>query len=137
MDIDIFDLLLTICLLMLDFTDRQGIAARLELGGHPIAAGDKVVMYFISADHDDAKFPNPYRFDLARDDNEHMAFGGGGPHFCLGAHLARREITILFEELLKRTSHIEQSGDPAYSVLGIGNPILVSLGKLPVRLKGA
>jgi cytochrome P450 len=66
-----------------------------------------------------------------------MSFGGGGPHFCLGAHLARREITILFEELLKRTSNIELIGDPSYSVLGIGNPILMSLGNLPVRLKAA
>jgi cytochrome P450 len=66
-----------------------------------------------------------------------MAFGGGGPHFCLGAHLARREITILFEELLARTARIELVGDPAYSVLGIGNPILQSLGRLPVQLKAA
>ena len=55
----------------------------------------------------------------------------------MAAHLARREITILFEELFKRTSHIEQIGDPTYSVLGVGNPILVSLGTLPVQLKGA
>ena len=53
------------------------------------------------------------------------------------AHLARREITILFEELLKRTAEIELVGEPSYSVLGIGNPILMSLGKLPVRLKAA
>jgi cytochrome P450 len=66
-----------------------------------------------------------------------MAFGGGGPHFCLGAHLARREITIFFEELFKRTSQIELIGEPRYSVLGIGNPILVSIGKMPVRLKAA
>ena len=66
-----------------------------------------------------------------------MAFGGGGPHFCMGAHLARREITILFEELLKRTADIELVGDLSYSVLGVGNPILVGLGNLPVRLKAA
>jgi len=77
------------------------------------------------------------RFDVRRKNNEHIAFGGGGPHFCLGAHLARREITILFEELLKRTSDIEQVGEPSYGVLGIGNPILMSLSKLPVRLKPA
>ena len=74
---------------------------------------------------------------MRRKKNEHVAFGGGGPHFCLGAHLARREIMILFEELLSRTAGIELVGDPAYSVLGIGNPILLSLGTLPVRLKAA
>jgi len=108
-----------------------------EIAGVPIAQGERVTLWYPSGNRDDSAFEDPFRFDIRRKPNEHMAFGGGGPHFCLGAHLARREITILFEELLKRTSHIEQIGDPAYSVLGIGNPILVSLGKLPVRLKAA
>ena len=108
-----------------------------EIGGMPIAKGDRLTLWYPSGNRDDAYFEDPFRFDIQRKRNEHISFGGGGPHFCLGAHLARREITILFEELLKRTSHIEQIGDPAYSVLGIGNPILVSLSKLPVRLKRA
>jgi len=106
-----------------------------EIGGAQIDAGDHVTLWYPSGNRDEAYFDDPFRFDIRRTPNEHMSFGGGGPHFCLGAHLARREITILFEELLKRTAEIEQVGDPAYSVLGIGNPILVSLGKLPVRLK--
>jgi cytochrome P450 len=114
------------------------VAARdTEIGGVPIAKGDRVTLWYPSGNRDNAYFEDPFRFDIRRKPNEHISFGGGGPHFCLGAHLARREITILFEELLKRTSHIEQVGDPAYSVLGIGNPILVSLGKLPVLLKPA
>jgi cytochrome P450 len=108
-----------------------------EINGVPIAKGDRVTLWYPSGNRDDAHFDDPFRFDIRRSPNEHMSFGGGGPHFCLGAHLARREITILFEELLKRTSHIELIGDPEYSVIGIGNPILVSLGKLPVRLKAA
>ena len=108
-----------------------------EIAGVPIAKGERVTLWYPSGNRDATVFEDPFRFDIRRKPNEHMSFGGGGPHFCLGAHLARREITILFEELLKRTSHIEQIGDPAYSVLGIGNPILVSLGKLPVRLKAA
>lgn len=107
------------------------------IAGVPIAKGDRVTLWYPSGNRDAEFFEDPFRFDIRRKPNEHMSFGGGGPHFCLGAHLARREITILFEELLKRTSHIEPTGDPSYSVLGIGNPILVSLGKLPVRLKAA
>ncbi len=116
---------------------KRTAAKDTEIAGVPIAQGERVTLWYPSGNRDDSVFEDPFRFDIRRKPNEHMAFGGGGPHFCLGAHLARREITILFEELLKRTSHIEQIGDPAYSVLGIGNPILVSLGKLPVRLKAA
>ncbi len=108
-----------------------------EIGGVPIQKGEKVTLWYPSGNRDEAAFDDPFRFDIRRQRNEHIAFGGGGPHFCLGAHLARREITILFEELLRRTSEIELIGEPTYSVLGIGNPILVSLGQLPVRLKPA
>lgn len=114
------------------------IAARdTEIAGVPIAEGDRVTLWYPSGNRDEALFEDPFRFDIRRRNNEHMAFGGGGPHFCLGAHLARREITIFFEELFKRTSHVELAGDVRYSVLGIGNPILVSIGKMPVRLKAA
>lgn len=116
---------------------KRIVAEDTKVGGVPLAKGDRVTLWYPSGNRDEAYFDNPFRFDIRRTPNEHMSFGAGGPHFCLGAHLARREISILFEELLKRTSHIEQIGDPAYSVLGIGNPILVSLGKLPVRLKPA
>jgi cholest-4-en-3-one 26-monooxygenase len=116
---------------------KRLVAEDTEIAGVPIAKGDRVSLWYPSGNRDEAFFEDPFRFDIRRKPNEHMSFGGGGPHFCLGAHLARREITILFEELLKRTSHIEQIGDPAYSVLGIGNPILVSLGNLPVHLKAA
>ncbi len=112
-------------------------AENTAIAGVPIARGDRVTLWYPSGNRDGDFFEDPFRFDIRRRPNEHMSFGGGGPHFCLGAHLARREITILFEELLRRTARIEQIGDPAYSVLGIGNPILVSLGKLPVRLKAA
>ena len=116
---------------------KRIVAEDTEIAGVPVAEGDRVTLWYPSGNRDEAVFEDPFRFDIRRERNEHMSFGGGGPHFCLGAHLARREITILFEELLKRTSDIELVGDPAYSVLGIGNPILMSLGKLPVRLKAA
>ena len=116
---------------------KRTAAEDTEVGGVPIAKGERLTLWYPSGNRDEAVFEDPYRFDIHRSPNEHMAFGGGGPHFCLGAHLARREITILFEELLKRTSEIELAGEPSYSVLGLGNPILLSLGKLPIRLKGA
>ncbi len=107
------------------------------IAGVPIAKGERVTLWYPSANRDGAFFEDPARFDIRRTNNEHVAFGGGGPHFCLGAHLARREITIFFEELLKRTNRIELAGDVRYSVLGIGNPLLVSIGQMPVRLKAA
>lgn len=116
---------------------KRIVAQDCEIAGVPIAAGERLTLWYPSANRDEAAFEDPFRFDLRRHPNEHVAFGGGGPHFCLGAHLARREITILFEELLKRTAEIEPIGEPSWSVLGIGNPILLSLGKLPVRLKAA
>jgi cholest-4-en-3-one 26-monooxygenase len=116
---------------------KRIVAKDTEIAGVSVAEGDRVTLWYPSGNRDEDFFEDPFRFDIRRKRNEHMSFGGGGPHFCLGAHLAKREITILFEELLKRTSDIELVGDTAYSVLGIGNPILMSLSKLPVRLKAA
>jgi cytochrome P450 len=82
------------------------------LSGQPIKAGDKVVMFYSSANRDEAVFPDPYRFDVTRQPNEHVGYGGGGPHFCLGANLARREIGVMFDELFKRLPDIEVSGPP-------------------------
>jgi cytochrome P450 len=81
-----------------------------ELGGQPIAAGDKVVIWFVSADFDEDQFAEPYRFDIHRWPNEHVAFGRMSPHLCLGAQLARMEIKVLFEELLPRLTSIRQAG---------------------------
>lgn len=100
----------------------------------PIAAGQRVTLWYPSANRDDAVFDDPFRFDIQRTPNEHVAFGGGGAHYCLGANLARREIAILFEELLARSRRIEVIGVSTYSALSIYNPILVALKELPVRL---
>src|SRR3954451_24426332 len=82
-----------------------------ELGGQPIKDGDKVVFWHISANRDETKFHDPFTFDIARSPNEHVAFGGGRPHFCLGANLARMEIRVMFEELLARFGDMEITGD--------------------------
>ncbi len=104
-----------------------------EIRGRAIRKGDLVTLWYPSANRDEAAFSQPFRFDIAREPNDHVAFGGGGPHFCLGAHLARREISILFEELLARVEDVELLGELRYSLQGIGNPIVMSPKELPVR----
>jgi cholest-4-en-3-one 26-monooxygenase len=105
-----------------------------EVRGMPIAEGDRVTLWYPSANRDEDAFSDPFRFDIRRTPNPYVSFGGGGAHFCLGANLARREMLILFEELFARTREIEVLGPPTYSVLGIDNPILLAMQELPVRL---
>jgi cholest-4-en-3-one 26-monooxygenase len=82
-----------------------------ELRGKQIKAGDKVVIYYSSANRDEDIFDEPYKFDITRDPNPHIGFGGGGPHFCLGAHLARLEIEVLFDVIADRLPDITLAGD--------------------------
>jgi cytochrome P450 len=83
-----------------------------NVGGQEIKAGQKVVLFYNSANRDERAFEDPFRFDVTRTPNEHVGFGAGGPHFCLGANLARREIKVMFEELFRRLPDIEVSGEP-------------------------
>jgi cholest-4-en-3-one 26-monooxygenase len=89
---------------------RRTARRDVELHGETIRAGDKVALWYIAANHDPAVFEDPHRFDVRRQPNEYLAFGGGGPHFCLGSHLAKLEITVIFEELLARLPDIELAG---------------------------
>jgi cholest-4-en-3-one 26-monooxygenase len=75
-----------------------------------IAAGDKVVFFHISANRDEAVFDAPDTFDIGRDPNPHIAFGGGGPHFCLGANLARLEVRVMLDHLLDRMPDLSPAG---------------------------
>jgi cholest-4-en-3-one 26-monooxygenase len=81
------------------------------IGGQEIKAGDKVVMWHTSADRDETVFDDPYRFDIERFPNEHIAFGGGGQHFCLGANLARMELKLIFREILQRIPDMQLAGN--------------------------
>jgi cytochrome P450 len=83
-----------------------------RLGDHEFRSGDKVVLWYNSANRDEAVFDDPSRFDIGRQPNDHVGFGGPGPHFCLGAHLARREITVMFRELFSRLPDIRAVGEP-------------------------
>ena len=91
---------------------RRTVAEATTLSGQPLAVGDKIVMYYQAADRDEAHFEDPERFDVLRSPNLHVGFGGPGPHFCLGAHLARREITVMFRELFRRLPDIHTTTAP-------------------------
>jgi cholest-4-en-3-one 26-monooxygenase len=82
------------------------------IGDFPVKENDKIVIWYISANRDEKMFDDPYTFDITRTPNEHVAFGGGGPHFCLGANLARLEIRVMFETVLDRMDDIQLSGPP-------------------------
>jgi cholest-4-en-3-one 26-monooxygenase len=83
-----------------------------ELRGRQIAAGDKVILSYASANHDERHFPNPELFDPSRNVLDHVAFGGGGPHFCIGAQLARMDLKLVFSELLCRIGTVKSAGEP-------------------------
>ena len=93
------------------------------LGGHEFSAGDRVVLWYWSGNRDEAVFRDPHTFDIGRSPNEHIGFGGPGPHFCLGAHLARREITVMFTELLRRVPDIHSTAEPSRLRSGFINGI--------------
>lgn len=93
---------------------RRTASEDLEIRGQRIAAGEKVVMFLISANRDERVFEDPWRFDVTRDPNRHIAMGGG-PHHCLGAALAKLELRVLFGELLGRIPQIE-AGPVEYAI---------------------
>lgn len=91
---------------------RRTATAETMLGGQKIAEDDKVVVFYSSANRDAAVFADPDVFDVGRDPNPHIGFGGGGAHFCLGNHLAKLELRILFEQLARRRPGLRQRGRP-------------------------
>ncbi|SEM52369.1 cytochrome P450 [Nonomuraea pusilla] len=90
---------------------RRKVTRDFEMNGHLYRAGEKAVLFYWAANRDERVFDAPHRFDITRQPNPHVGYGGPGPHFCLGAHLARREITLMFRELLRRVPRIE-AGEP-------------------------
>ena len=92
---------------------RRTLTQDVEMRGIEMKAGAKVSMWYNSGNRDEAKFANPWLFDVTRDPNPHIGYGGGGAHFCLGANLARREIRVLFEELHRQIPDIVAIEEPA------------------------
>jgi cytochrome P450 len=88
-------------------TFRRTATQDTEIDGHPVAAGEKVVMFYVSANRDETAFDDPGTFDVARSPNHHVGFGGGGPHYCLGASFARTQLKAIFGELLTRAPGLE------------------------------
>jgi cholest-4-en-3-one 26-monooxygenase len=102
-----------------------------EIRGQAIAEGERVCMWYGAANRDPDVFADPDRFDAGRKPNPHLAFGGGGPHFCLGASLARQEIRSLFDELIRRYPGVEQTGP----VERLRSNFIRGIKKLPVKLQ--
>ncbi len=94
---------------------RRTVTEDTELSGQRLAAGDKVVMFYSSGNRDERAFSDPYAFDVTRSVTPaQVGFGAGGPHFCLGANLARREIAVMFDEIRRRMPNMRITGEPAY-----------------------
>ena len=110
---------------------RRSAIQDTELGSRTIKAGDKVVIFFISANYDERQFPVPFRFDIRRTPNEHAAFGLKGPHRCLGEYLARVEIKVLFEELLPCLADIRLNGP----VTRLRSNFISGIKHLPVKVR--
>lgn len=91
---------------------RRNVTSDVELFGHSYRAGDRVILYYVSANRDERVFADPGRFDITRSPNPHVGFGSPGPHFCLGAHLARREITTMLREVFTRLPGIHATTEP-------------------------
>jgi len=91
---------------------RRSLTRDAVINGHHFREGDKAALIYWSANRDESVFADPLRFDVTRSPNPHVGFGGAGPHFCLGAHLARREITVMLRELLHRVPTIRAAGEP-------------------------
>jgi len=91
---------------------RRTVTEDTVLSGQELHDGDKVLLFYNSANRDEDAFEDPFTFDVRRSPNPHFGFGAAGPHFCLGAHLARREIDVMMRELLARLPDIEASGEP-------------------------
>jgi len=111
---------------------RRTVTRDLTLSGQEFSDGDKIIMFYGAANRDPRVFADPESFDVRRDPNPHVGFGGPGPHFCLGAHLARRELAVLFRQLFTRLPDIEVAGDPVL-LQALGIPLVGGVKHLPVR----
>ena len=111
---------------------RRTATQPVTIGGEDFDEGEKFVLFYGAANRDPAHFEDPEDFLVRRDPNPHIGFGGPGPHFCLGAHLARRELSVMFRQLLTRMPDIEAAGEPEY-LEAAGIPLVGGIKRFPVR----
>lgn len=109
---------------------RRTATRDFELHGRTVRAGDKVLLWFVSANRDEGAFADPFRVDLRRTPNRHLSFGQGGPHVCLGMWLAKLEVRIFFEEFARRVRAVEQAGPEAF----LRSNFVGGIKRLPVRV---
>jgi methyl-branched lipid omega-hydroxylase len=107
---------------------RRTLTRDFELSETKMAAGDKATLWYCSANRDESKFADPWKFDVTRNPNPHVGFGGGGAHFCLGANLARREIRVMFEELHREIPDVVATEEPARLL----SPFIHGIKTLPI-----
>lgn len=110
---------------------RRTATNDVALGDHRIGEGDRLVLFYNSANRDPLKFDDPERFDVRRAPNAHVGFGGPGPHFCLGAHLARRELAVVFREMFRRLPDLDVNGT-VVPLQSAGIPLVTGIKQLPV-----
>ena len=110
---------------------RRTAMRDVEVHGQTIREGDKVLYWFISANRDDEMFPDPYRLDFSRKPNRQLGWGQGGPHVCLGMHLARLEVRVLFEEFAARVKSVEPDGEEAF----VRSNFVNGIKRMPVRVR--
>ncbi|MGH9061802.1 MAG: cytochrome P450, partial [Acidimicrobiales bacterium] len=108
---------------------RRTATREVELRGKTIKEGDRVVLWYASANRDEEAFADPFRFDVWRTPNDHVSFGGGGAHFCLGANLARMELRLIFTELVARLGSMTLAGD----VEMLRSNFIAGIKHMPVR----
>jgi cholest-4-en-3-one 26-monooxygenase len=108
---------------------RRTATCDTDLGGQAVAEGDKVVVFYASANRDESVFENPQEFDIGRDPNPHVGFGGGGPHFCLGRHLAALELRVLLQALTERMPDLTLDGEASR----LRSNFLNGIKHMPVR----
>ena len=111
---------------------RRTVTHDLHFSGHDFSEGDRMVLFYGIANRDPRVFDDPETFDVRRDPNPHLGFGGPGPHFCLGAHLARRELSVAFRRMFERLGDLEVVGE-AVPLAGLGVPLVGGLKHLPIR----
>jgi cholest-4-en-3-one 26-monooxygenase len=104
-----------------------------EVAGHPVAEGERVALYFASANFDEEAFDDPHRFDIGRTPNPHVTFGAGGTHYCIGANLSRLELKVMFDVLADELADVTLAGPP----LRLRSSWLNGIKHLPVEYGGA